>query len=166
MAKPELEDGFTQIANEILEKLARIPLAPNQWCILLYIIQKTSGSQGETYYLPSVQIGEATGLCKAVISRGLKRLSNMNLITRKGKYIRLGKIRSLSEYHQMYEKETIPLGLRWEVWERDNFTCQICGSRQYLTIDHIIPESKGGKTERDNLQTLCKPCNSKKGNRA
>ena len=78
----------------------------------------------------------------------------------------LGALLSPPTPQEPYRKEAIPLSLRWEVWERDNFTCQICGSRQYLTIDHIVPESKGGKTEKDNLQTLCKACNSRKGNRA
>lgn len=78
----------------------------------------------------------------------------------------LGELLPLPTPLEPYRKEAIPLSLRWEIWERDNFTCRICGSRQYLTIDHIIPESKGGNLEKDNLQTLCKPCNSKKGNRA
>ncbi|MDP3052268.1 MAG: HNH endonuclease signature motif containing protein [bacterium] len=60
-------------------------------------------------------------------------------------------------------KQPIPDALRWAVFERDNFTCQACGSRQYLTVDHVIPESLGGPTVFSNLQTLCKSCNSKKG---
>lgn len=60
-------------------------------------------------------------------------------------------------------ENSIPLDLRWEVWERDNFTCLDCGTRRDLTIDHIIPVSKGGRTVKDNLQTLCRSCNSKKG---
>ena len=62
-------------------------------------------------------------------------------------------------------KTTIPASLRWQVWERDHFRCLHCGSRRYLAIDHIIPESAGGKTEESNLQTLCSSCNSSKGNR-
>src|SRR3990167_1002941 len=54
----------------------------------------------------------------------------------------------------------IPIALRWEVWERDNFTCQYCGSRRFLVVDHIYPASKGGATTTDNLQTLCRSCNS------
>ena len=54
---------------------------------------------------------------------------------------------------------------RWRVWERDNFTCKKCKSRRVLQVDHIYPESKGGKTEMKNLQTLCAKCNRKKGNR-
>lgn len=69
-------------------------------------------------------------------------------------------------YNSAYKKTRIPVSLRWAVWERDNFTCQICGKRRYLTIDHIVPESQGGKTEKANLQTLCKSCNSKKATKA
>ena len=57
----------------------------------------------------------------------------------------------------------IPEKLRWDVYERDNFTCVKCGTRRYLSIDHIIPKSKGGKTTLENCQTLCRHCNSKKG---
>lgn len=62
-------------------------------------------------------------------------------------------------------KKTIPREIRWLVWERDDFTCRSCGARTNLSVDHIFPESKGGALELDNLQTLCKPCNSVKGDR-
>lgn len=64
-----------------------------------------------------------------------------------------------------YQKASVPVLLRWSVWERDDFRCQRCGSRQFLAADHIIPESKGGATTLDNLQTLCRSCNSRKGAR-
>ena len=64
-----------------------------------------------------------------------------------------------------YIKEYIPSKLKWQVWERDNYTCQICGSRKNLSVDHILAESKGGKLKLDNLQTLCRSCNSRKGNK-
>lgn len=60
-------------------------------------------------------------------------------------------------------RQAIPADLRWRVWERDNFTCLHCGTRKHLSIDHIIPESQGGLTIIENLQTLCVRCNSKKG---
>jgi len=63
------------------------------------------------------------------------------------------------------KRTNIPTSLRWKVWERDNFTCKHCGSRRNLSIDHIIPESKDGLTILENLQTLCRSCNSKKGAR-
>jgi hypothetical protein len=61
------------------------------------------------------------------------------------------------------KKQQIPRDLRWEVWERDDFTCNLCGIRRRLSIDHIWPESKGGALDIDNLQTLCESCNSAKG---
>ena len=49
---------------------------------------------------------------------------------------------------------------------RDNFKCQYCGTRtKDLTIDHVIPKSRGGDDSWDNLVSACKPCNNKKGNR-
>ena len=60
-------------------------------------------------------------------------------------------------------KAWIPDALRWEVWERDDFTCQRCGSRRRLSIDHIVPESRGGPTVAANLRTLCVRCNARKG---
>lgn len=47
--------------------------------------------------------------------------------------------------------------------ERDGCLCQHCHSVENLTVDHIIPVSRGGKNYLSNLQILCKSCNSKKG---
>ena len=53
--------------------------------------------------------------------------------------------------------------LRAFVFARDDFTCQYCGARGgSLQCDHIIPFSKGGSNELDNLVTACKPCNQSK----
>jgi hypothetical protein len=57
---------------------------------------------------------------------------------------------------------------RKNVLSRDNYTCQYCsfrGSREELTLDHIIPRSKGGGNTFTNIVTSCKECNSKKGNK-
>jgi len=59
----------------------------------------------------------------------------------------------------------IPESLRNQVFERDDYKCVECGATERLQLDHIIPFSKGGKTELDNLETLCKTCNLKKGTR-
>ena len=64
-----------------------------------------------------------------------------------------------------YQKKPIPAELRWAVFRRDGYRCVHCGYDADLTADHIEPEVKGGRTGIDNLQTLCRPCNSKKGAR-
>ena len=74
----------------------------------------------------------------------------------------------------MYNKPTkskrrrthVPKGMRHEVFKRDNYTCCECGARKddgaTLHVDHIVPVSKGGSDELDNLQTLCSDCNLNK----
>ncbi|BCX74668.1 MULTISPECIES: HNH endonuclease [Acinetobacter] len=62
-----------------------------------------------------------------------------------------------------YTKKKIGIKLRLQVYERDGFKCVTCGSQKNLTLDHIKPEIKGGDSSFDNLQTMCKSCNSSKG---
>lgn len=52
---------------------------------------------------------------------------------------------------------------RTTVMERDRYRCRHCGTHLNLTIDHIIAVANGGGNGLENLQTLCKSCNSSKG---
>jgi 5-methylcytosine-specific restriction endonuclease McrA len=54
---------------------------------------------------------------------------------------------------------------RNNLFKRDNGECQYCGSIRHLTIDHVIPKSKGGKTTWSNLITACNRCNVNKGDK-
>jgi hypothetical protein len=54
--------------------------------------------------------------------------------------------------------EKIPSKLKRQVLKRDGQQCVFCGEKENLVIHHIIPVSKDGKTEKDNLATLCKGC--------
>lgn len=61
-------------------------------------------------------------------------------------------------------KHPIRAELRWEIWERDDFRCFYCGVRRFLSLDHKIPESKGGTLDKNNLVTACMKCNVQRGN--
>jgi 5-methylcytosine-specific restriction endonuclease McrA len=52
---------------------------------------------------------------------------------------------------------------RRAVFARDNWTCQYCGSRSNLTVDHVVPRSKGGTSTWENIVASCAPCNRRKG---
>jgi len=52
---------------------------------------------------------------------------------------------------------------RQNIFKRDNNECQYCGTRRDLTLDHVIPSSKGGLHSWTNLVTACKKCNARKG---
>jgi 5-methylcytosine-specific restriction endonuclease McrA len=54
---------------------------------------------------------------------------------------------------------------RRAVFARDDWTCQYCGARSNLTVDHVIPRSKGGGSSWDNIVASCAPCNRRKGDR-
>jgi 5-methylcytosine-specific restriction endonuclease McrA len=54
---------------------------------------------------------------------------------------------------------------RKNILRRDNHRCQFCGVSNNLTIDHIIPKSRGGEDSWENLITACIRCNNKKGNK-
>lgn len=69
-----------------------------------------------------------------------------------------------AEYRKKVERSKMSQSLRYDILKRDGFRCVLCGrsAREHgveLEVDHIIPVSKGGKTEPDNLRTLCKDCN-------
>lgn len=64
---------------------------------------------------------------------------------------------------QVRDGRYIPDHLRLAILTRDNYRCRYCGSNAYLELDHIIPLSKGGATSYENLQVLCRGCNSRKG---
>ena len=52
---------------------------------------------------------------------------------------------------------------RQNIFKRDGNKCVYCSSNDNLTIDHVLPRSRGGSTSWSNLVTACKSCNSKKG---
>lgn len=61
----------------------------------------------------------------------------------------------------------IPLSntIRRRIYARDGQTCKECGAKHGLSIDHIVPISKGGNSTDDNLQVLCLGCNVRKSNK-
>ncbi len=54
---------------------------------------------------------------------------------------------------------------RRNILRRDGFRCQYCSGREQLTVDHVMPKSRGGRHIWTNLVAACTRCNNKKGNR-
>jgi 5-methylcytosine-specific restriction endonuclease McrA len=88
----------------------------------------------------------------------------------KGRAVAVARVtrqRKASPYHAARKRltETAPYRkLRAELIATIG-ACEECGSTARLTLDHIVPMSKGGKHERSNVQLLCRSCNARKGNR-
>jgi len=76
--------------------------------------------------------------------------------------MRLPSVVSLRNY---VKPSRYPAFTRFNVFLRDKFECQYCGSPEDLTFDHLIPKSRGGLTTWQNVLAACAPCNLRKGNR-
>jgi 5-methylcytosine-specific restriction endonuclease McrA len=82
-----------------------------------------------------------------------------------GLVIKVPAVMKLIKLIRILYKNRVPFSKR-NVLVRDGFKCAYCGnSRERLTIDHIIPKSRGGKANFENCVSSCKPCNNRKGDR-
>jgi 5-methylcytosine-specific restriction endonuclease McrA len=81
-------------------------------------------------------------------------------------------INDWDEKHKATEYKTTPRNipdwqlLRLSVFQRDNYTCVYCGvTPKSLHCDHVVPYSKGGSSDIENLATSCPSCNMSKGDK-
>jgi len=74
-------------------------------------------------------------------------------------------IPSVIALRQYVRPSEFPAFTRFNVFLRDRFSCQYCGSPAHLTFDHVVPRRLGGRTSWENILPACAPCNMKKGGR-
>ncbi|MBT9132974.1 MAG: hypothetical protein DDT33_01505 [Firmicutes bacterium] len=84
MPNPQLENGYTKLANELIEAFCRINLSSYESRILWCIIRKTYGWKKKVDRLSNSQIVQATGISKGHVSRALKSLRAKNIVTCSG----------------------------------------------------------------------------------
>jgi 5-methylcytosine-specific restriction endonuclease McrA len=84
------------------------------------------------------------------------------ILTTSGEFVRPLIIRLLN--YVKFRTKPIKIS-RHRIYARDNHQCVYCGSKKSLTIDHVIPRSKGGLNTWTNMVTSCFSCNVKKGDR-
>ncbi|MBL4906555.1 MAG: HNH endonuclease [Sneathiella sp.] len=100
------------------------------------------------------------------------------------KSVFLGRVEIVSEYDRVVHSPSFEMNLpsviclkryikqnkrpaftRFNLFLRDGFSCQYCGSGDDLTFDHVLPRRLGGQTTWENITTACTYCNMKKGGR-
>ncbi|MBW4562153.1 MAG: HNH endonuclease [Mojavia pulchra JT2-VF2] len=91
-------------------------------------------------------------------AEGGSQIRSPSLILDVPKHIRL----KIASSERMWK---VPPVNRREVLRRDHHSCQYCGSTKRLTLDHVIPRSKGGMHTWNNVVIACERCNSQKGDR-
>ena len=91
MASPQLENGYTKIANEILDELCQFRIPGELWLVLNCIIRKTYGFNKKEDYIANSQMIIMTGLDKSHVSRSLKELRFHRIVAKRGNKLRLNK---------------------------------------------------------------------------
>ena len=81
-----------------------------------------------------------------------------------GSFFKIPLVMRLIKVIRMIYRNKVPYSKR-NVMYRDNHTCTYCGATDKLTVDHVIPASRGGKTSFENCVTACFSCNNKKNNK-
>lgn len=103
---------------------------------------------------------------KAMFRDSVTVLSEYDTVVRSPSFeFKLPSVLVLKEYVHTARR---PAFTRFNVFLRDDWNCQYCGSREKtseLTFDHVIPKSRGGKTSWTNIVTACRPCNTDKGHK-
>ena len=115
--KPELKNGYTKIANELIEAIVKTNFNAYQIRVLFAIIRKTYGWNKKQDWIPLSQLVELTGIAKSHVSRAKKELSLRKIVTQRGNQIQLNK------YYQQWEK--LPNGVTpYRVTQRGNTVTQ------------------------------------------
>jgi len=102
---------------------------------------------------------------KAVFMDRVNIVSQYDRIVRSPSFeMKLPSVISLKEFVPLSRR---PAFTRFNVFLRDRFECQYCGGHHPthdLTFDHVVPRSRGGRTQWENVVTACQGCNLRKGN--
>lgn len=103
-------------------------------------------------------------MCLMVKSRvQVLKYSKKIVRTAEGVLIKIPAVMRLIKLIRTLYRSRVPFSKK-NILTRDGFRCAYCGNdKEKLTIDHIIPKSRGGKTSFENCVSSCKPCNNKKG---
>lgn len=86
MASPQKENGYTPIANEILQQIVNTPLLGSEFQILLFIIRKTYGFQKKEDWISITQFQKSTGLSRPTVVKSIKNLIHRNMIFKTKSY--------------------------------------------------------------------------------
>jgi len=104
---------------------------------------------------------------KAYRDKHREYIQNYRKLYAKSKNIQIGQAKARFKREVLLKSRINDLTLdQWEeIKKNQNYKCAYCGKEIQLTIDHIVPISKGGNHTQENIQGLCKSCNCKKQNK-
>ena len=120
-------------------------------------------------YEPLGTVGVARAMC--LVIRGVVSVEEFDgerVLRSPRAVFQVPSVIRLRRYVNVRRRRQTPGMRRFRIFVRDQFRCQYCAARlsvRDLTLDHITPRSKQGRTTPENLATACVRCNTRKGNR-
>lgn len=108
---------------------------------------------------------EIDGWVDELLARGLMRSADLYVDIYSSEPVAVLTLMKRGRYQRFAERPPIPPELREAVYARDGWACVACGRQDRLSLDHKHPYSRGGEDTYENLQTMCVPCNARKGNK-
>jgi 5-methylcytosine-specific restriction endonuclease McrA len=134
------------------------PMAPPEACPALVL---NADYRPLSYY--PLSLWSWQDALKAVFLDRVNIVSEYDRVVRSPNHeFRLPSVVSLKAY---VKPSRFPAFTRFNVFLRDRFSCQYCGSPEDLTFDHVVPRSKGGLTSWENVVAACSQCNLTKADR-
>lgn len=120
-------------------------------------------------YEPMQLVNWQRALCLVLIGKAEIIAEYNRLVRTVSSAFPLPSVVRLVRYVRMVKRIGMVRCTRRNILLRDNYQCQYCGVHCHpnsVTIDHVIPRSKGGKTQWNNVVAACASCNRKKGSRS
>lgn len=108
MANPQIENGYTKIANELLEGIIKFPMSDYEHRIFWLIVRKTYGYKKKTDWISQNQIVRETGILKQHVSRTIKKLLDKNMIIKNNRDIGVQKDYDLWKLPKQVTSEKLP----------------------------------------------------------
>ncbi len=108
-ANPQIENGYTRIANEILEELARVSISGHGWRLLMAVFRKTYGWNKKTDWISNSQFVSMTGLCKQRVNDAMKELVQKKIVSKSGVKVSFQKNHTQWQYKLKSQSNGKPL---------------------------------------------------------
>jgi len=161
MASPQCENGYTKIANELMEALIRTRIPGEQMKVVFYIIRYSYGWDKKTCTATHSEISKKTDMHRAAVQRAVQNLYMKRIIDVCHK-AQGPKQKSEYKLNKNYEE--------WMMMRKRHSTrpkqiplkdiCYLCGFDKVLNTHHIIPKSEGGSNDNKNKINLCPNCHA------
>lgn len=115
MANPQVENGYTQIANELFDALVLVPLSDYEHRILGFILRKTYGFKKKQDWISQKQIAKELGIHKCNVSRTIKKLVKKNMIIKNNKVMGIQKNYEEWKLSKQITNKVIQIGNKYKI---------------------------------------------------